>query len=259
MKLRLDSAKADTFTAIFQHIKNFTDQINIDFSNEKMYIQTMDSAHVSIVEIGIPSEWFAGGYECPIAITIGINVNIFWKILNSKDKSQIMELDIRGDSLTIHFLNPEIADIMVTTFEKHFEVPLVDIEVTPMQIPAIDYQAEFTISSAKFAEMIQQLRMFGDTMEITCSEEKISLQSNGQDSGKMSVDIKIDDLTSFSINEGDELNLSFSLLYLNYICMYNKIAKDVDIRLCNQYPLSILYDLGQDAKMAFFLAPKMED
>jgi proliferating cell nuclear antigen len=262
MKLTLDSVKADTFTAIFQHIKNFTDQINIHFSSEKMYVQTMDSARVSIVEIEIPSQWFVGGlgsYDCPISIALGINVNIFWKILNSKDKLQVLEIESTGDSLCIHFLNPEVADLTTTTFEKHFEVPLIDIDIEMMQIPTIDYQAEFTISSTKFAEMIQQLRMFGDTMEITCSEEKISLYSNSQDSGKMSVEINIDDLTSFAINEGDELKLSFSLMYLNYICMYNKIAKDVDIRLCTQYPLSILYDLGQEAKMLFYLAPKMED
>jgi len=258
MRLTLDSAKANTFTAIFQHIKNFTEQINVHFSTEKMFIQTMDCARVSIVEIVIPAEWFVGGvgtYVCPENVVIGINVNIFWKILNSKDKQQILELDAVRDSLNIRFLNPDVAD----TFEKHFEIPLIDLEIETMQIPAIEYQAEFTISSVKFAEMIQQLRMFGDTMEIKCSEEKISLYSTSQESGKMSVEIKIDDLTSFTINEGEQLNLSFSLMYMSYICMYSKIAKDVDIRLCTEYPLCILYDMGQDAKMMFYLAPKMND
>jgi len=106
---------------------------------------------------------------------------------------------------------------------------------------------------------VNQLKMFGDSMDITCSEEKIVLFSNSPDSGKMSVDMNIDDLTSFSINEGEQLNLSFSLNFLHHICSFNKLAKEMDIKLATDYPLSIVYDLGNEGFMKFYLAPKVDD
>ena len=75
--------KAETFAAIFQHIKVFTDNINIMFETERMYIQAMDTARVSIFEIMLPAAWF-DKYEQTNATntTIGINTVILFKILN---------------------------------------------------------------------------------------------------------------------------------------------------------------------------------
>jgi len=46
----------------------------------------------------------------------------------------------------------------------------------------------------------------------------------------MTVEIKIDDLDAFSINDGENVNLSFSLAHLHNICTYHKICKDVEIK-----------------------------
>jgi len=69
--------------------------------------------------------------------------------------------------------------------------------------------------------------MFGDSMNIECSEEKILLSSNSQDQGKMIVEIKIEDLTSFIIDENETLNLSFSLNYLHNILDFILLSHDV--------------------------------
>ena len=43
MDLQLhQSQKADIFTGLFQHIKLFTEHINVSFNKEKMFIQAMD-------------------------------------------------------------------------------------------------------------------------------------------------------------------------------------------------------------------------
>ena len=48
--------KAEIFSNLFQHIKSFTDHVNITFNKEKMYLQTMDTGRVSIFEIHLPAE-----------------------------------------------------------------------------------------------------------------------------------------------------------------------------------------------------------
>ena len=250
--------KADCFASIFQHIKVFTDQVNIVFEKEQLFLQTMDSAHVSIFEIAIPSEWFdIYEHKQPSSITLGISASILFKILNAKDKNQILNIvynENNSDTLAIHFTGET-----KTNFDKHFEIPLIDIECETMDIPIIEYQAEFTIPSGNFANIVNQLKMFGDTMDIKCSEENIILYSHSQDNGKMFVEMNIDDLNSFAIDEGEKLNLSFSLNYLHNICLYNKLSKEVEIKLRSEYPVKIIYDLGENAKITFYLAPKIDD
>jgi DNA polymerase III sliding clamp (beta) subunit (PCNA family) len=76
----------------------------------------------------------------------------------------------------------------------------------------------------------------------------------------MLVDINIEDLTEYSITEGEEMKLSFSLSMLHNICMYNKISKEVEIHLTKNFPMKIVYSLGDnDACFTFYLAPKISD
>ena len=85
--------KAEIFTGLFQHIKAFTEQVNIIFEKERMYIQTMDSSRVSIIEMDLHSSWF-DRYEHTHngTITIGINATILYKVLNSREKTQTIHI-----------------------------------------------------------------------------------------------------------------------------------------------------------------------
>lgn len=253
---------ADIFTGLFQHIKAFTEQVNVIFEKERMYIQTMDSGHVSIIEMDLPATWFdTYDHTSPGAITLGINSTVLYKVLNAREKTQTINIsyvDSDTDKLFIHFTSENKVE-----FDKHFVIPLIDLENDLMGIPEIEHQAEFTISSPHFSSVINQLQMFGDTMDIECNEDRIMLSSNSLENGKMFVEIKIDDLTTFIIDENCTLNLSFSLQYLHNICLYNKLAREIEIKISNSYPIQIIYDLGgqldKTAKIKFYLAPKIKD
>jgi hypothetical protein len=106
--------------------------------------------------------------------------------------------------------------------------------------------------------MFSQLSNFGSDIIINCSETSISLTTNGI-TGEMKVDIHIDDVTSYSIVEGEDITLTYSLAYINKMCITNKLSTDVDFSLSNECPMKISYDLGDDSSMIFFMAPKMND
>ena len=256
-----DISKADIFTGLFQHIKAFTEQVNIMFEKDRMYIQTMDGAHVSIIEMDLPSSWFdTYDHKSANTITLGINSTGLYKVLNAREKTQTIHIEYKdkADVLHVHFTSENRAE-----FDKHFELPLIDLESDLMGIPQIEHQAEFTISSPHFSSIINQLQMFGDTLDIECNENRIMLNSHSHDHGKMFVEIKIDDLSTFIIDEGGSLNVSFSLQYLHNICLYNKLAREIELKISETFPIQIIYDLGgvdgHPAKIKFYLAPKIKD
>jgi len=169
-----------------------------------------------------------------------------------------------------------------TIFDKQFEIPLIDLECELLDIPHVVHQAEFTLSTEKFASLVSQLKEFGDSLEIDCSEEKIALCSHSCENGKMGAEISIDDLEEFSIDEGEKIRLEFALRYLHDICQYQRLTKRVEIKISADFPMMILYRLGDslDAeedlpderteeivssstwnapRMVFYLAPKVCD
>ena len=253
-----NNTNAELFAIIFQHVKIFCEHVNVMFEDQQLFVQCLDSTRVSIMEIRLPSGWF-DTYEKKKegAITIGLNANMLYRILNARDKTQNVHIQYTeedADKLFIHFTSENKKE-----FDKHFELPLIELEMDTMDIPPIDFQAELTLSSPHFANIVSQMKMFGDTMEIQCSEDKIMLVSHSQDQGKMFVEIKIDDVEGFAIEEGCSLELSYSLAYLHNICLYNKLSKAVELKFSSDYPMQIVYPLGENASVLFYLAPKIND
>ena len=290
--------KAENFTLLFQHIRSFTEHVNIIFEKERMYIQSMDSSRISIFEICLPSTWFDKydfsklDQQNTETVIIGIHSTNLFKVLSSRDKTQYIFIDYdpneNSDKLNVHFIskmrfissfrshttNTKEEDGVVTNveeeptknitktdFDKHFELPLMDIDNEIMSIPNEEYQAEFSISSFNFATIINQLKMFGDNLDVSCTEEQIILCSSNLENGKMYVDIGIDDLSSFMIDEGKKIHLGFSLNSLHNICLYNKLSKEVIIHFKENFPMKLIYSIygHENAKMTFFLAPKIMD
>ena len=251
-----DTTKADIFSSLFQHIKLFTEQVNITFNKEKLYLQTMDSSRVSIFEMHLPEKWFDEfKLDNDISVVIGVNANILFKVLNTRDKEQTINIqyELDSDKLNIHFTCENKKN-----FDKHFSVPLINIEEELMDIPNFESNTDITVPSSYFAGITNQMEIFGDSIDFICSEEKIQLIS---ENGTMRVDIDVDELTSYSITEGDEdMKISFSLSRLHSICMYHKISKEMEIILTHNFPMKIIYNLDfEEAKMIFYLAPKIGD
>ena len=127
-----------------------------------------------------------------------------------------------------------------------------------MNIPVVEYDAEFSISSKKICEIMSQMLSFGNDLNIKCSEEKIDLVADGM-VGEMLVNIPIDDLNEYSIVEGEVIDLKYSLNYIAKMCLTNKISNEVVFCISADYPMKIKYDLGDESSIVFYIAPKISD
>jgi proliferating cell nuclear antigen len=258
MNIKINNpAKCETFHIIFQNMKLYSDSVNVLFQTDRMYIQTMDTSHISIFELNIPSSWF-DEYSVNKDVTLGINTLLMFKILSTREKTQSIHIIAEEgdvDVLEMAFSSEKVI------FNKAFQIPLVDLDADQLNIPEMEYEAEFSLPAADFSQLVNQLKLFGDNIDISCSEEVIALHTKTSDSGKMSVKIKIDDLTSFEIEEGKELDISFSLNHLCNIMQFNKIASDVNIGITSGNPLKTKFVISEteNAYIVMYLAPRIDD
>jgi len=256
--------RAETFLTLFTHIKSFSGSIVLLVEPERCYLQTMDSSHVSVVELFLPAAWFSS-FQVDKPTRIGFDVALFSKILSTRDKvakqSICLELTGNGDELMISMPYPEGQGSDSQLIQKKFQMPLIDLDQDLLGIPESESDAEFVVSSADWAEWISQLRLFSDQVEMRCSEDCILLKSKSKDKGGMTATIDIDKLIGFSINEGEIIQQCFSGTYLGNISQFHKLAPTMTIRVQSGNPLQVEYVLAtdMDAKMRFFLAPKIGD
>jgi len=260
MQIRISHHQADMFQTIFQNIRAFSPTIVLLWEEHRLFMQTMDSSHVSVVEMVLPSTWFAE-YVVSKATRVAFDVTLFAKILSTRDKvaKQDIVIGLEEDIMTVTMYSDTERGSSVLV-EKHFTLPLMEMDQDLLGIPETDYDAEFSLLSTDFAEWVGQLRLFGDQLNLKCSEEAIWMKSTSVEKGGMEAKIDIDKLVSYAINEGETVQLSYSLTYMAHIAAFHKLATHASLRVKTASPLLVEYDLGEGgAYMRFYLAPKYND
>ena len=254
-----DKKKKESFISLFQVLKNCSSIINCNFNTDLLHIQGLDKSHICLFDVKLTCGWF-GSYEVPECKQICFDSNVFYSIISTKSENQdlIIKLeDGNDDVLHIHF-SPQDSVKGNSEFKKFFKIPLAEYDYQELNIVDTDYDAEFTISSKQISEIFSQLSNFGNDIIIKCSEEDISLTTNGV-GGEMRVDIPIDDISTYSIIEGEEITLTYSLIYINKMCITNKLSNEIDFLLSNERPMKINYNLGDDSLLVFYIATKITE
>ena len=252
-----DKKKKDIFVSLFHVLKNCSSVVSITFEIDHAHIQGMDKSQICLFDAKINKSWFAQ-YDIKDVTNLSFDTNIFHSIISTKGDGHDLIITMDNDNndiLHIYFIPQESTK---GEFKKSFKLPLVEYDYAEMNIPNVEYDAEFSLSSKQISEMFSQLNNFGSDIIIKCSQEDITLTTNG-DGREMTVDIPIDDLSCYSIVEGEEILLTYSLGYINKMCITNKLSNDIEFYLGNDMPMKINYNLGDDSYIMFFIAPKIND
>jgi len=279
-----DKDKKELFISLFQILKNCSSNISCIFETEFLHIQGMDKSHVCLFDVKINKEWFHN-YNLNETKKISFDSNIFHSIISIKSENQDLLFNMTDDNediLHIHFVTTlekiKEEDLIIkeekskktkktketketkekNELKKFFKMPLQEFDYEEMNIPHVEYDAEFTLSSKIISDIFSQLNNFGNDIIIKCNEESVYLNTNSI-SGDMSVEIPIDDLSSYSIFEGEQLELSYSLIYINKMCITNKLTPEIDFSLSKNSPMKIKYNLGDNSHILFYIAPKVND
>lgn len=254
MNLSISDKKKSNFISIFHLLKNSSTDMHATFDIENLHIQGMDKSHICLFDLTLKKEWFEK-YEVSSKEEICFNVNNFYSIINTKSDEQSLVIKKEtNDFLLIELINL----IKNSDYNKYFSMPLLDYEYDEMNIPTPDFDAEFSLPSKRVSDMFAQLSNFGDDINIICSDNCIDFKTKGT-SGEMRVNIPVDDMSSYGVIEGEEVNLTYSLLYINKMCITNKLTTEIEFSISKDCPMKINYDLGEDSSLVFYIAPKIVD
>jgi hypothetical protein len=212
-------------------------------------------------DVNLQPSWF-DTYTVLKQTHISFDTHTFHTIISScQDSNNIyIRYDESGDSdyLHIDLVSPVDTNASIREFNKYFKLPLSDYEYEYMNTPKIDYDAEFAINSKSICEIMSQMMIFGSDINVKCSEENIHLITHGI-TGDMLVNIPIDDLSAYSVVEGDIIDLKYSLISIHKMCLTNKLSNEIMFYISNDSPMKIEYDLGNNSNMVFYVAPKISD
>ena len=247
MKFKLHNIqKVAEWVEIFKFIKNINKHITFMAKKDELYIQMMDSSHVCLVEIKFPSSWFQE-YES-IDEVISCSSAVLVKIFGLYTTDTMIEISSTEDKLEIHLLN--------VIQNKHFEIPLLDIDQDLLSPSITDSLMDFSIKSKVFDKYLQEILLFGEDIKIESKDEKIFLHS-ANDDGKIQIEIEGDNLEEFNVVEDFVFTASYPLRYLLLVSKLALVYQQVHLFMDDQSPMRITFK--SDVNINFFLAPKLTE
>lgn len=256
-----NATKVFQFNTVLQNIKNISNTILLTCDESGLYAQGMDGSHICLFELKIGSEWF-DNYDCDEPSSMGINCEMLYKIISCLKEGQ--HINMKHNQTTSKL---EI-DLLGNSYDKSFELKLIDVYTELMTLPEKEYAADIKFVSQDYAELINQLSIFGEKLKITCNDNIILNSEN--DFGKVDIIVNKDDIIEYMIEQDSEIESLFGLKYIQMITRFAKLNKEVCIHISNDFPIKFVYSLHdwkeendeevEDLKhyIAFYLAP-MED
>jgi len=256
-----EPTKVKAFAIIFRQLKDFIADVNIDLSEDALYIQGMGDSHVCLFELILQKDWFAE-FEVVKAFAMGIHCEFMFKMLGCLEDGQkiTMHMDEDDDKLAVEFDSSGENN----TIRKCFEMPLMNLDSEHLDVPEKEHESDLAIMADEFSELISQLSIFGEELIIKCHADGIDLTSKG-DLGQMTASIKEEDIVEYAIEEDTVVNLSVGLKFIQSMCGFSKISEVAYLHCSNESPIKLHYSLdGEDSNDSknyarFFVAPKLDD
>ena len=289
-----DQEKYDRFANIVKSLKELNNLVNFYFYEDKLYIQLMDSAHVSILEVTFSSDWFHEyNYDTEEdMITIGLDSDILYRVLSTKQSGQsfTFRYENGGDEVDIVFENKkanddvsgELTDALGKmslngdveapkekrkrrnkTYEKQFILKMYEIENTMMDLPFKEQQAMFVMESQEFTKVVDQMALFSDVVTIAIRDEYINFVTSDEQNGTSCIKVGYDDVEEIDAEDCEEgdtlLENTYVIKYLKMFCHFAKVVPLTSVSLTNEAPICTAIDLGDASILRLFIAPKIND
>lgn len=255
--------KVYQFTTILQNLKSISNDLTLQCDEKGIYAQGMDSGHVCLFELNIGAEWF-DKYVCTEPCSMGINCEMLFKIISCIKEGQ--HIDMKHNPL-----KPKLSiDLLGNSYDKSFELSLIDIDTQMVELPDKEYTADIRFVSKDYAELINQLSIFGNKLKICC-DDNIILNSENE-FGKVDITVKEEEIIEYMMEEDSSIESYFGIKFVNMITKFANLNKEISIHISNNFPIKFMYNLEdwKDKKeedeessithfMAFYLAPLEED
>jgi DNA polymerase III sliding clamp (beta) subunit (PCNA family) len=143
-------------------------------------------------------------------------------------------------------------------FDKYFDMKTMDLDEELLDIPDNEYSVDLILPTKMFVSLSQELSMFDDSVRVVCNQDNVELVAKGH-TGTMKVNMNIDDVLEYAIEENISLDMIYSIQYFQMMCQFHKLSDKVALGFSEETPMMMKYELDETSFVRFYLAPKLDD
>lgn len=246
------------FCKIFETIKLFSSHINFNISSNTFHIQSIDDAHISIIDIVFNKNYFHTYNIEDDNIKITLDILDLCKIFKIINKSNFVYFNINNNTNTL--------DIIVNydnNLNKKFKINLIMNTYSFTNISNNNNNNEndliFELNKDILSNIFNELYTFSDNLNISYKYQQKTLKFTNNDSKtNLYSNYKLSNIFN-KYNNNIDIDINVSLLYLNKFKLLQNISNpNIKLILNQNKPIHINL-LDDNININFLLAPKIND
>merc|ERR1711990_1189083 len=218
--------KGDVLKKTMDALKDLIKEAVWDVSAQGLSLQSMDSSHVSLVQVTLRTEGFET-FRCDKNLALGVNMDTMGKL---------MKCAANDDAITLK--SEDNGDLLGLVFESksgdkcsEFEMELMDLDIEQLGIPEQDYSCTIRMPSSEFARICKDLSNIGESVQITVTKGGVTFSAKG-DIGNAKINLtqgsNVDkEEDSIHIDMQETVNLTFALRYLSFSTKATSLSSQV--------------------------------
>lgn len=246
------------FKKLINNLKEFEDQINFKFYEDKVHIQTMDNTKVCLSLLVLDKSFF-NKWKINNPVVIGIYVTVFQKILKCCNDN---------NSIIIIHDDDDPDRLLITNGENSYRMPLVNIDEEQLNIQDFESNVNIKINvkESLFYENIKNIVSNGKTFKFLINSEfmNITTEDLEEDEPESSIIIRHSNNFKIELKENEEneeenkieIKYSSSLINLMIKCV-SLIHNDINL-IIGQNNLIEFNHSDNMIKIHYYLAPKLD-
>ena len=220
-----------------------------------MSINTLDSAHISLVNIIFNDKAFAEGFKCTRSVAVGLNFKMLSDVFKQQDKNEAVAIQV-PDEVSFNLLFNQPGEKGISQWVMH----QIDIDMELLGVPKnMPFTNVIHMPSATFFKIIKRLstrcEQFGiktgaDSVDFCAKSEEIKGVQQTLYNGENDVEIE----------KHEDHPFTYSLPYMSKFANVCKVADRITLSFGTGTPLCVSCSiLGGHATVQLFLSPKEDN
>ncbi len=226
------------FRKCLEIISPIIQEANIRFKDDGIYIKTIDKTQILLLDFFISKKAFDSGYSVEPTL-VGLNI---------QELKNMISRGFDEDKLSLNLTEQGLDILLTGKLERKFNLPFIDLSEQAITLPEQKYEVDFNITAGILKEILKDVNLVATTLIFKIQDNKLIIEANGN---KGSIKTT---LSEIKVKSSKNFSVKFSLAFLNNITKAMDNDKELLIKLREDAPIYLEYNLSKECTIKFYLS-----
>ena len=259
--INISTVQTNPIKTMIEALKDILVDINIVFTNDGVKIMEIDASQSVLVHLKLDRDKFQHYYCRSEQRIIGVSVINLFKLIKTVTNGDVLQFYINEDDENVLGIRIENTE---KNYQTNYTLNLLEIDYNSYECPDKQFDCQIILPSQCLQKICRDMNNLSEIVEVQVIDNKLIFKCDGdfvkqETIFKENIDGTADPDSSITFKDKKPTNIIQGYYSLKHLISFTKctnLCQSLELYLLNNYPLIIVYNIGNMGKLKLCLSPK---